>query len=921
MLSKAPLRGWPAVQALAFIAAVVFAYTGARVLDASRPSVNPALSNFDQAMPWLGLALLSTLLVAWRPRLPSTPPRDWPAAAAAFVRAHRVEIALFLLIFAFGVFMRVYRFGSSLPPSDGLCCEENINGGVAYRVLEGQRPLAFLLGRWGSAAGMLIFGYDTTGLRFFFPVMAIVTLVFLYLLLRQLASVPAALFGLALYAAAWWPSLRARQATEGTIETVLFSLLLVVAMRKRSAAAALGAGVLAGLISYEYEAFKVVPFVAAGFACAAALREVALRRPFQIDVARQRARELWRIAWRPVLVFLMGAGIVVIPIIIGEQHGHDVYLASVHRNEGGEGDRLRDNWWKQTKWAAEVFLPAGQNDYGASPPRDLPDRELLDPVLGWLGLAALIAGIAFLARGFRLYFVAWIVVSGAAAALLLANLAAWKLIGVVPAFTVLTALLVDDVRTFVARRFGSSGAGVLAALLVVATAFSFWSNADTLFRDLASGRSIQYGYAAETSRIYIYCHEQREAGDGTYGVSFINVSQLSGFSAPHETFEEGFDAWGDATWVCHDLDGVQLPAPEEAWPLRGLPDGPIMFGFSDPRVAVDTLVEQLNRAYPGLGQPDRISSGPGDAYAYVGYNLDGPGVLGPRGLYGTYSSYPLGPAAPVVHSIDALNDFSWDGVATPALPFLAEWHGLIYVPESGPRRLIIDSPDNTTATIDGQLAYRTAGPLEDVLPITLDLNQGWHVIEVAMNVGSNINAARDSGPSISLAWITPDGVAQPVVLDDLFPLADLHGWTHERVLGLVSERNMLVTQRVDFRPHESLPIVVERSAPPELVDVEAYVTEERWRGGWNIDQQGSYRLRVVFRSGTVALIIDGQEVASSHATIAPVALDANRSLAGGRHTIEIVQRFAAPPDIAGLTLELIEAPEGELDSLSDVMPY
>ena len=913
MLSKAPLRGWPAVQALAFIAAVVFAYTGARVLDASRPSVSPTLSNFDQAMPWLGLALLSTLLIAWRPRLPSTPPRDWASAAAAFVRAHRIEIALFLLIFAFGIFMRIYRFGSDLPPSDGLCCEENINGGVAYRVIEGQRPLAFLLGRWGSAAGMLIFGYDTTGLRFFFPVMAIVTLVFLYLLLRQLASVPAALFGLALYAAAWWPSLRARQATEGTIETVLFSLLLVVAMRKRSAAAALGAGVLAGLISYEYEAFKVVPMVAVGFACAAALREVALRRPFQIEAARQRGRELWRIAWRPVLVFLMGAGIVVIPIVIGEQHGHDVYLASVHRNETAEGDRLRDNWWEQTKWAAEVFLPAGPNDYASSPPRDLPDRELLDPVLGWLGVAALIAGIAFLARGFRLYFVAWIVVSGAAAALLLANFAAWKLIGVLPAFAVLSALLIDDLRMFVERRFGSPGAGVLVASLVVAAAFSFLSNADTLFNDLASSQRIQNAYAAETSRIYIYCHEQREAGDGAYGVSFIDV-QVPGFAAPHETFEEGFDAWGDATWVCHDLDGVQVPAPEEAWPLRGLPEGPIMFGFSDPRVAVEELVEQLNRAYPGLGRPDRISSGPGGSYVYVGYNLDGADALGPRGLYGTYSSFPLGPAAPEVHSIDALNDFSWDGVATPELPFLAEWQGLIYVPQSGTYGLIPLATDAATLILDGQETF-PGPPLDDrALPIMFELNQGWHTIEIAV---SKVNA----GGSFRLVWVTPEGDRQPVALDDLFPLADLSGWTHERVLGLASDRSMLVTQRVDFSPHESLPIVVERSAPPELADVEAYVTEERWRGGWNIDQQGAYRLRVVFRSGTAALIIDGQEVASGHVTIAPVALVAIVSLASGLHTIEIVQRFDAPPDIAGVTVELLEAPEGELDSLSDVMPY
>lgn len=913
------MRGWPAVQALAFIAAVVFAYIGARVLDASRPNVSPVLSNYDQALPWLGLALLSTLVVAWRPRLPSTPPRDWPAAAAAFVRAHRVEIALFVLIFAFGVFMRVYRFGSALPPSDGLCCEENINGGVAYRALQGQRPLFFLLGRWGSAAGMLIFGYDTTGLRFFFPVMAIVTLVFLYLLLRQLASVPAALIGLALYAAAWWPSLRARQATEGTIETVLFSLLLVVAMRKRSAVAALGAGVLAGLISYEYEAFKIVPIVAVAFACAAALREVALRRPFQTAAARQRARELWRIAWRPALVFLMGAGIVVIPIVIGEQHGNDVYLISVHRNEGAEGGHIKDNWREQTKWAAQVFLPVGPNDYNTSPPRDIPERELLDPVLGWLGLAGLIAGIAFLARGFRLYFVAWIIVSGAAAALLLANFAPWKLIGIVPAFAVLTAMLIDDVRMFVERRYGSSGAGVLAALLVAATAFSFWSNADTLFNDLAHAHGIQQVYSTDAARIYAYCHDQREAGDDTYGVSFINLHRLPGFAAPRETFEDGFGAWGDAIWVCHDLDGVQLPAPEEAWPLRDLPDVPIVFGFSDPPGSAALLIEELNRAYPSLGQPDRLSSSPGDYFTYAGYNLAGPDALGPRGLYGEYSAE--GSDVIKLSRVDPVNDLSWTDAFPLDVPFTVRWRGVIYVPDSGMRGLIPFSTDAVTVAVDGQETF-PGPPLDDrALPIMLELNQGWHAIEVTMDVRRGISEGRDDALSLSLLWVSPGGERQPVTLDDLFPLADLSGWTHERVLGLVNDRSMLVTQRIDFSPHESLPIVVERSAPSELVAVEAYVTEERWRGVWNIGQPGDYWLRILFRSGRVSLIIDGQEVASGQTAGAPVALNATPTLSGGRHRIEIVQQFDAAPDIAGLTLKLIEAPEGELDGLQEVMPY
>ena len=64
------------------------------------------------------------------------------------------------------------------------------------------------------------------GLRFFFPVMSIATLVAFYFLVRQLVSATAALFGLALFAAAWWPSLRSSLPAEGSIYSVIFAFFL-----------------------------------------------------------------------------------------------------------------------------------------------------------------------------------------------------------------------------------------------------------------------------------------------------------------------------------------------------------------------------------------------------------------------------------------------------------------------------------------------------------------------------------------------------------------------------------------------------------------------------------------------------------------------------------------------------------------------
>ncbi len=367
------LRAWPLVRAGALVAAALFAFNGGRILGDSSPSAVPVLDNFDEGALWLGLALLATLLAAVdRLRAPSLPSR---AALIEFGRTHWIEIALFAGIFAFGVFMRLYRFGDTLPPSNGLCCEEHINGGTAYVALHGQRPLLFPLGRWASAAGFLIFGENDLGLRFFFPVMSIATLALLYALLRQLVNKQAALFGLALYAAAWWPSLRARQAIEGTIYTVLLALLLVRGLKTKSPLACFGAGIVAGLLSYEYEPFRVVPWIVAIFLAAAALREVLLRSPVRLDAARARAGELVRSAWRPALISVFALGIVLTPMAVGLNRGYDLYLTSVHRQEVDRGgQRLAVDWRRQTKWAAELFLPFGPKSYPASVPRDVPTR-------------------------------------------------------------------------------------------------------------------------------------------------------------------------------------------------------------------------------------------------------------------------------------------------------------------------------------------------------------------------------------------------------------------------------------------------------------------------------------------------------------------------------------------------------------------
>lgn len=897
-------HGMAVARTTALVLAAAFAYNGARILRDSSPSPVPVLDNFDEGALWLGLALLATLVATVeRWRMPKFPNR---AELIAFGRAHWLEIAIFAGIFAFGCFMRLFRFGETLPPSDGLCCEEHINGGTAYAALQGDRPLLFPLGRWGSAAGFLIFGENTLGLRFFFPMMSIATIALLYLLLRHLVSIPAALFGTALYAAAWWPSLRARQATEGTIYTVLLALLLVRGLQTRSPLAFFGAGIVAGLLSYEYEPFRVVPWYFALFLGAAAVREVFLRAPMRPAAARERAKSLLRSAWRPALLCIFALGIVLTPMAVGLSRGYDLYLTSVHRQEQDRGgQRLADEWRDQAKWAAELFLPFGPKDYPVTPPRDVQDTGLLDPLTSTLAILGLVAGVAFVLRGVRGLFVGWFAVNMLAGSLVLQNFAPWKFFGLVFVLIVLVAFLIDQTLDLVLRRYGAMGGRWLAVCLTIGALFSFGWNANTLFRDVGPSETIQASYGSESSLIYEQCHELRERPDGNYSYVFSSTQLVAGFAGDRSTpFYEGI-AWSDYIWACHGLQGEALPAPEEAWPLRNVPPGPITLMLGNPRVDYVALERTLARAYPGFGAPTRTTIGPAESYKLHRYDLPSGTQLYQSGLSGAY--FVPGAAEPSASRTDNVNGLSWGQTPAPiAEPFSVTWTGLIYTEPSFAGLLQAETAGNMTIRFDGQVLPDARSPLVNILGFPQQA-AGWHTVEITLE-------KQQPGGNFRLFWLTGDG-QQPVEASDLFPMAQITGWLHERGIGFPGSPPEIVTQRLDFSPHQAL----SQEARAAVDAQEALLLEERWRGVWQVETAGEYRLLLELPAGSATLSIDGQAVAVHEQGDPMQQVEVDVTLTAGPHAIALDQTYAFEPAWSGATLTAFD-PSGQTIEM-DVRPF
>ncbi len=885
------IGAWNLVQAVSLLLAVGFAINGARILNNSPRSQDLLLNNFDSAAPWLGLALLALVVAAW----PATSIRigDIRQTVTNMWDDHYVEALLFSGIIGVAVFMRFFHFGDMLPPEIGLCCEEPLNGGVAFDALNGDRPLDFPLVRWTSALGFLTFGETTLGLRFFFPVMGVATLIVFYFLLRQLVSVQSALFGLALYAVAWWPALRNRQTTGGTLYAVLFAFLIVRGMKTKNPLLFLAAGAVAGLMSYEYEAFRVIPVITAGVLVFAAARAVLFGG--KLDQARERAVQLVRTFWRPALVFSMAAGIVLVPMIVGIHHGKDLYLTNVHRNEITRGgSRLADEWPDQLKWASTMFLPFGFADYPTSPPRDLADTQLLDPLAASLAVAGMAAAIAFLWRGYRFWFVVWVTAILAGGSLLLGEFAPWSFFGLVPIMLVLAAYFVDDVQSFLSR-FGSAATRALALMLVAAAAFSLWWNADTLFNDVESSGAVQRVYGGEFSFVYTMCDFLQGRPEGNFTFAYSNAIRVDGFAAPRDTAEQERRAWSDFIWVCHDLEGAALPAAQEGWPLRDVPDGPITLVFADPLGSVTELIAELNVAYPGLGEPDRRITGPAETYEFLAYELDSAADLDLQGLWGTYTS--VDGAEIGASQVDLLSDFS---LASAPLdpPYDVRWTGVIFVDEPIAALLELATDVPNEVLLDGQL--QNSFTVSELLP-------GWHPVEISLHI-------EEQSVVDGLRWVDEAGTATAVGSTDTFPLEVVNGWLHARSMGLSGDLRQTVTQRLDFNPHLALTSVLRLAAPTG----ELFVTEERWKGAFELEETSIFTLRTEFRAGTVTIFLDGEPVVTGTAESRPTTkLETGVRLEAGRHTIELVQELERETTWSGATLSITDA-----DGISAIIrPY
>ena len=216
------------------------------------------------------------------------------------------------------------------------------------------------------------------------------------------------------------------------------------------------------------------------------------------------------------------------------------------------------------------------------------------------------------------------------------------------------------------------------------------------------------------------------------------------------------------------------------------------------------------------------------------------------------------------------------------------WTGLIQIEESKTAALELMADTPAEVLLDGELTQASSGELT-----SMDLLPGWHVVEVRLDID-------ELGGPVSLQWVGPPET-ESIVSASLFPLAQLDGWRHTRSMGLPGNARQSVSQRLDFSPHMALASVLQLSTPTR----EQFVTEERWDGVLQLEEASNLSLRSDFRSGTVTILIDGEEVASGQSGAQQTTTHlTNVQLPARRHTVQLLQTLEREPTWSGDTLSI-----------------
>ncbi|MFZ2489768.1 MAG: PA14 domain-containing protein [Anaerolineae bacterium] len=705
---------------------------------------------------------------------------------------------------------------------------------------EGQATLFTYL----IALSFQLFGVGVTQMRLVSAMVGVLTVAGFYLLARELYSRPAALAATALLATARWHVTFSRIVYELIMQPLVMALLfwlLLGALRTGKRWQWALAGVLLAVGMNTYTAFRVVPFVVAGFLLFWLLRNGLLAARAHHRGASD-ALANWRQDVQGVLLLAGGAFTALLPLGVYTVQNWSIFTGRIrHISILPEVERLGS--WQPVidNFKKTLYMFNWHGDAAAL--NNLPGAPMLDTLVAVLFVLGLVYTLwyALRLRSLPVLYLLWFAGILSLGVLSVAHEAptARRTIGLIPLIYLWVALVLDQwvlAWRAVWRGFGDrAGRLVLTALVGVVMA----SNARTYFAVQAPNPSVWSAYSPNESAVARYL-AMLTADDVvliTPQFEHHSAVKLIGRDHSYRAFNPVEDVpYRAAADPVHAL--VYLLEPV---------DSPIL-----------SLLQQI---YPNGQSEDHT-----DRYGqnlFLSFRVPAQDLATTQGLIGQYyAGYP--PDAPPLAK-QSVPTLAFDLAQAPlSAPYFAVWEGTLLVPAYGEYHFSLRAQAQAVSVQLGRENGFDLGA-DGVTNVDITLASGFHPLRIEVQSGA-------APGDFSLTWRGP-GLPEQIVGSDAvfaFRLGDQ---------GLVGY----------YYPNGNW------AGEPELVRNDLLVTPNNalrepfsilWRGKLATPVAGTYTIGTRSDDGSY-VYIDGQLVVDNGGSHGAEDRSGQITLDTGFHSIEV----------------------------------
>ena len=816
---------WTVLRVLLALAALAVAYQGQMLLE-GRVQIS------DGTLWFVAAAIM--LIVADLRRRPSS---STAPAVAATGESSVAWWGLLAVAFSLGFFYRLYQLNSA---PWGVWFDEAQNGLVAQRILNDPNYRPVFIGDWSQLPALFFYvfavsikflGLNILAIRLVPTIAGLLTLIFIYLLARELFDRRVAVLAVFFLAVMRWHVNFSRFGCHGVIMplfmTAMFYLLVRGLMGKGFLNFVL-AGVMCGMGLQGHYSFLLAPGVVGLYLVHYALFQRVLS---------------WGRLFVGVVAFGLATAIVYSPVALYALHNPEQFnqrMGTVSITKDRTREQIVEVVWQTTRRHLLMFNSAGD----ANGRHNAPGAPMLDTYTGLL----FVLGFGYSLWRWRSsgYFLllAWvaIIIQGGIWSVEFEAPQAYRTVGLTPALALLAAVplgvlwsLVDDCfaagSDTMLHRIGSYAVSAAAlALTFFVLGEAAWTNFDMYFNKQLQRPDAWASYSTDAT--------------------FVG-KEMARLGHDHEVYCSPF-LFGMPTITFLAPDATQARRFEAARDLPVTNAKPTVFLLS---YTEQPAFDLLKTYYPHAQFVEFGPPGGGSPIALEAI-LSKEDIAATRGLMYRYSTSDAshdGRAATL--------DLDWTSAPPLPPPFSAEWLGILKVPTYGSYTLEARMPGSVEIYLDGK---RVASGDRTAHSENLLLAQGLHDLKVRAQV-------RTAGTA-QLIWQNEGTAASPI------PAAELFSAPVKRQGLLGSYFNDAPPQGLRFTRIDPFPggyMHILPLSPPFSI---------QWKGQLQLSATGAYRFMVqAVDEGSIS--IDGKRLIT---TPAPnQSASATVDLTAGPHEVVI----------------------------------